>query len=100
MPGAHRFGDSRFCGATTVAVDRRVYVNGRIWAVNGDQNTHGGGGLISVYGSTVRIGGIRVICAVGDKAGADLALHPVPPTDPSSASGNVFVYENKDGTVS
>lgn len=99
MPGAHRHNDKRFCGATTVAVDRKVYVNGRVWAVEDDENSHGGGGLISVYGSTVRIGGKRVICAVGDKARGDDALHPIPPTDPSTSSKNVYVYEGKDGKV-
>ena len=98
MPGAHRHNDSRFCGATTIS-SGTVRVNGRAWAVEGDPNTHGGGELISVYGSTVRIGGKKVICAVGDKAGGDNALHPIPPTDPSSSSGNVFVYEGKDGKV-
>jgi uncharacterized Zn-binding protein involved in type VI secretion len=98
MPGAHRHNDSRFCGATTIS-SGTVRVNGRAWAVEGDPNTHGGGELISVYGSTVRIGGKKVICAVGDKAGGDNALHPIPPTDPSTSSKNVWVYEGKDGKV-
>ena len=92
MPGAHRHGDSRFCGATTIASDGGVYVNGKLWAVNDDPNTHGAGNLQSVVGSTVTVGGKRVIVAVGDKAGPDNALHPVPPTDPSTASSDVFAY--------
>lgn len=100
MPGAHRQGDSRFCGATTIVEGQStVRVNGRLWAVSNDPNTHGEGRLQSVYGSTVRINGKRVICAVGDKAGGDLANHPIPPTDPSKSSKDVWVYEGKDGKV-
>ena len=92
MPGAHRHGDSRYCGATTIATNAGVYVNGKLWAVNDDPNTHGAGNLKSVVGSTVMVGGKRVIVAVGDQAGPDNALHPVPPTDPSTASSDVFAY--------
>jgi uncharacterized Zn-binding protein involved in type VI secretion len=101
MPGAHRDGDSRFCGAATIASQSTVKVNGKAWAVNGDPSNHGAGNIICVYGAkNVRIGGILVACAVGDKASGDLAFHPVPPTDPAGASGNVYVYEGSDGAVS
>lgn len=98
MPGAHRNEDSRFCGAVTYC-SRNVKVNGRSWAVEGDPNSHGGGNLIQVYGpGNVRIGGKKVICAVGDAAGRDGLDHPIPPTDPSGASTNVWVYEGRDGS--
>ncbi len=94
MPGAHRNSDSRFCGAsTTVTNQSTVFVNGRLWAVEGDKNTHGNGDLISVYGArNVYIEGKRVIVSVGDEADPDLAEHPTGPTNPSSSSGNVFAY--------
>jgi hypothetical protein len=99
MPGAHRNGDSRFCGASTIASQSVVKVNGKGWAVEGDGNSHGGGSLIAVYGKkNVRIGGKKVICAVGDAAGKDALDHPIPPTDPAGASPNVYVYEGSDGS--
>jgi len=98
MPGIHRHGDSRFCGATTVATGQStVRVGGKLVAVEGDQSTHVGGALISVYGSTVKIGGKKVIVAVGDKAGPDSKKHPAPPTDPKGASATVIVYGGKAG---
>ncbi len=94
MPGAHRFSDSRFCGATTIVEGQgTVKVNGRLWAVENDPNTHGEGRLIAVTGAkNVRIQGKLVIVSVGDMAGGDLAMHPAPPTDPDSSSGDVFAY--------
>lgn len=101
MPGAHRHGDSRKCGATTIVQGQStVKVNGKLWAVEGDPETHIGGNLIAAYGKkNIKINGKLVICAVGDKAGGDLAGHPGPPTDPLGASGDVFVYEGGDSTV-
>ena len=94
MPGVHRNGDSRFCGATTTVTGQStVRVNGKLWAVEGDPSSHGAGNLQSVYGAkNVRINGKSVICAVGDKASGDLEDHPVPPTDPKGHSTNVLVY--------
>lgn len=92
MPGAHRHGDTRMCDATTIASDFGVYVNGKLWAVEGDPETHGGGELVSVVGSTITIGGKKVIVAIGDVAKPDAALHPIPPTDPFARSTDVFAY--------
>lgn len=94
MPGAHRVTDSRVCGAVTSGSSQStVFVNNRLWAVNGDPNSHGGGSLIAVYGAkNVFIENKLVIVAPGDRAGPDAALHPVPPTDPSSASSDVICY--------
>lgn len=93
MPGAHRDTDSRDCGAsTTVTNQSTVYVNSKLWAVQGDPNDHGGGALEAVYGAkNVYIEGKLVIVAVGDDAAPD-ALHPKPLTKPASSSGNVFAY--------
>ena len=94
MPGAHRVGDSRFCGAvTSQSQQSTVNVNGKLWAVNGDPNSHGGGVLHAVYGAlNVKIEGKLVIVAVGDVAGGDMAGHPLPPTDPSGHSSDVNCY--------
>lgn len=101
MPKAHRNGDGRFCGASTIVTGQStVKVNGKLWAVEGDGNSHGGGSLYAVYGAkNIKIEGKKIICAVGDKAGPDALLHPIPPTDPSSGSPNVIVYEGGDSTV-
>lgn len=100
MPGAHRHGDSRFCGASTrVQGQSTVKVNNKLWAVQGDPNSHIDGKLIAVYGAkNVYINGKLVICAVGDDAGGDKRFHPGPPTAPAQASGDVFVYEGADGS--
>lgn len=96
IPGAHRQDDLRFCGATTIVVNQpNVYVNSKLWAVEGDPETHGNGDLIAVYGQkNVYIKGKHVICAIGDQADPDAANHPPPPTDPEGHSADVFVYGN------
>jgi uncharacterized Zn-binding protein involved in type VI secretion len=91
MPGAHREDDNRYCGATNKPEQQHVRANGQPWTVHGQENTHGHGELISVVGSTVRIGGIRVI-VFGDTAARDDADHPGPPTDPEGHSDNVNAY--------
>lgn len=74
-----------------------VFVNGRLWAVNGDPETHGAGYLKAIYGAkNVYIEDKLVICALGDAAGRDNHDHPAPPTSPLSHSTDVFVY---GGTV-
>lgn len=94
MPGAHRNSDSRFCGAvTTVENQSTVFVNSRLWAVEGDPNSHRIGNLIAKYGArNVYIEGKRVIVAIGDEASTDLAGHSTGATNPSSSSSNVFAY--------
>ena len=91
MPGAHREDDNRYCGATNQPAQQTVRVNGQPWTVEGQEDTHGDGQLISVVGSTVRIGGIKVI-VFGDRAEDDDFGHPAPPTDPEGHSDNVTAY--------
>lgn len=70
MPGAHRDTDLRACGATTASVQsRNVYVNGLLWSINGDPNTHGAGNLIAAV-NQVFIGGTMVV-NLGDLAAPD-----------------------------
>lgn len=92
MPEAHRDSDTRNCGATTIVGGQStVFVNGLLWAVEGDPESHGNGNLISVVGSSVFIGGIKVI-VLGDTATSDNALHNPPSTDPNQGSSDVFAY--------
>jgi hypothetical protein len=94
MPSVHRDTDSRSCGAATVSAQgKSVFVNGLLWSVNGDPNSHGGGAL-SAATNKVYIGGIAV-CNNNDSAAPD-ALCPDPGgahCSPSAVggSGNVFV---------
>jgi hypothetical protein len=94
MPGAHRDSDSRACNAvTTVENQSTVYVNSKLWAVEGDPNSHGAGNLIAEFGAkNVYIEGKKIIVALGDDAEGDNQEHPKGTTKPTSSSGNVFAY--------
>ncbi len=95
MPGAHRHGDARFCGATTVATGQStLIINDKVAAVEGDKNTHGNGDLIASYGDgSIIIENQKLICAVGDTAQTDNQGHPSPLSDPSQSSSDVILYE-------
>ena len=89
----HRQGDSRICGATTVAQQNTVRANGRFISIQGDPNTHGGGSLKATDTvGKVRIGGIPVIL-INDPSSADSLCPTVGGPhcgpDASSASPNV-----------
>lgn len=94
MAAAHRNGDLRACGAvTTVSNQSTVFVNSQLWAVSGDPNSHGGGGLIPGGAPTVSINGF--ICIVlGDLAAPDPLCFVIGGAHCSpnaiSASGNVY----------
>ncbi len=67
----HTHGMKRVCGATTVVIGQKtVFVNGKLWAVRGDPNSHGDGQLINT-GTTVFIAGIPVIVHSPDPAVPD-----------------------------
>jgi hypothetical protein len=90
MPPAHRHGDLRVCGATTDVVGQsKVKVNGKLWAVKDDPNTHGNGKLIN-SGTTVRIEGKFVIVHAADSASADDKCIPEGPPhcSPDTAQGS------------
>ena len=90
MPQVHRHGDARNCGATTVVQGQgTIYVNGKLWAVDNDPNTHTNGGLIPT-GSTVFVEGKLVIVHTPDSAKPDNAGHPNPAT--AAGSDDVFAY--------
>lgn len=97
MAIAHRNGDLRACGATTIVSGQNfVFVDGQLWSVNGDANSHGNGQLISSLQNYITIGGIRVIL-VGDQASPD-DLSPdildggvTPHDDPYASSGDSLI---------
>lgn len=88
---AHRHGDARICGASTVVVGQNnVKVNGRLWAVRGDPNSHENGALTNSTGSSVKINGIPIIVHGPDHAVPD-AICPLvgdPHCDPMTAGGS------------
>ena len=92
MPSAHTQTDIRTCGGTTIVVGQSfVYVNGKLWAVEGDPDNHGHGELIASQ-SFVLISGIPAILD-GDSAAPD-DLCPVPGgphCSPSAAAGDSLV---------
>ena len=93
MPGAHLDGQPRQCGATTVVEGQStVFVNGKLWAVDNDPNTHEEGRLIAAHGKSVIIEGKAVIVHAPDTATIDLFGHPSGPVDTADGSGNVFAY--------
>lgn len=68
MPAVHTHGMLRECGATTVVAGQNFFfVGGKLWAVQGDPNTHGNGGLIPTF-SGFNIGGKKVIVHAADDA--------------------------------
>jgi hypothetical protein len=100
IPGAHRHADPRYCGAGTVVVGQStVYVNNRLWAVEGDPNTHVAGPLKAIYPPrNIYINQILIIVAPGDTAsGADMLFHPPGPVDPAEGSDNVIAYGGRAG---
>ena len=66
-----------------------VRSEGVLWAVEGDQNSHGGGALIASQ-SAVKIEGKRVIVHFPDHANEDALCPPVGPPhcDPMTAGGS------------
>jgi hypothetical protein len=94
MPSVHRNTDSRACGATTVSEqNRNVFVNGLLWSINGDPNSHGGGALVAAT-NNVFIGGIAV-CNNNESAAPDALCAPLGGAHcaPNAVGGssNVFV---------
>lgn len=93
MSGAHLQGQLRECGATTITTQSFVTIGGKAWAVEGDTNSHGQGGLIASK-SYIKIGGKSVIIQ-GDNANPDLRCGTLggSPQDcnPKAAEGSSFV---------
>ena len=76
MAYCHRHGDSRSCGATTEVTGQFfLTVDGKLWAVNGDKNTHGNGDL-ETSNSWLTINGKGVIVE-NDHASSDGLCAPL-----------------------
>ena len=105
MPRAHRDGDTRYCTAVTIVTNQStVFVNDKLWAVEGDECSHGGGPLKAKFPpKNVNVEDKLVIVSPS----ADTAFSPDgyghPPAgggggdDPANASGDVWVYEAAAG---
>lgn len=92
MPPAHRKGDLRACGATTVVVGQStVFVNDKLWAVKDDPNTHAAGGLIP-SGKNVYIEDKLIIVHRPDHAKVDGLGHVDAEDETAQGSSNVFAY--------
>ena len=90
MPGVHRNGDLRVCGALTIVTGQNsVYANNSLIAVHGDQNSHGGGNLIA-GSNNVFANNIAVVNHTPDLALGD-SLHLPAVTITASGSSNVIV---------
>lgn len=93
MSQAHRNSDLRACGATTIVVGQStVYVNGQLWAVEDDPNTHSGGGLIP-SSHTVFVEGKPVIVNKPDLAKVDGLDHAGSEDETAQGSDNVYAYD-------
>jgi uncharacterized Zn-binding protein involved in type VI secretion len=76
MAYCHRHGDSRACGATTIVTGQNfVKVDGQLWSVNGDPDSHGGGALSTTH-PWLTINGIGIIVQ-GNSAAADSLCLPL-----------------------
>lgn len=92
MAICHRNGDSRACGAATVVQGQNfLSVDGQLWSVDGDPDSHGGGALHTTH-SWLTINGKGII-VVGDSASPD-NLCPFPGgahCAPSATSGDSLI---------
>jgi hypothetical protein len=92
---SHRNSDLRACGATTIVQNQNfVFIDSQLWAVKGDPDSHGDGGLINSQ-DYVFINGIPIIL-VGDQAQPDDLCMPIGPPhcDPFTTSGDSLVNVN------
>jgi uncharacterized Zn-binding protein involved in type VI secretion len=86
MAQVHRDTDKRSCGASTNAANPNVYTNSLLTAIDGNPNSHGGGGL-NASNPNVYIGGVLVVVN-GNSANPD-AKCPIPPhCNPAASSGS------------
>ena len=76
MTISHRNSDSRACGATTIVNGQDfVKVDGQLWAVVGDPNSHGSGALNNSQ-DYIKISG-KLVILLGDSAAPDSLCIPL-----------------------
>ena len=93
LPKAHTHKMKRKCGAFTIVNGQStVFVNGELWAVNGDPNSHGSGRLIAGNALNIWVEGKNVIVHTPDRATVDNAGHPPGQTDTAEGSSDTFAY--------
>lgn len=98
MPQIHRIGDFRRCGATTVGVDTKVYVEGQPVAVEGMISSHGKAPLKAEFGAgNVFINNIKVITVSDTAASSDSKKHDRYLAGPKTGSSTVQVYGGASG---
>ena len=92
---AHRHDDNRACGATTVVEGQStVYVNGKLWAVDNDPNSHGAGNLDANDTETIFIEGKPVVTHTPDPGKVnDNLLHTPSEVRTAEGSPDVFGYK-------
>ena len=86
MAYSHRINDLRVCGAVTQEQGQDfVKIEGQLWAVHGDPNSDGAGGL-KTSNSWLKINGKGIIVA-GDSANEDNKCQPLgfPHCDPKAS---------------
>ena len=94
MPGVHRQGDARTCGATTIVTGQStVFANGLLISVNGDQNSHGDGQLVAAC-NNLFINNKLAVNNTPDSAAADDLCPPLGGAhcSPSTAGGSSDVF--------
>jgi uncharacterized Zn-binding protein involved in type VI secretion len=69
----HRNGDTRACGAATIASQSKLTFGGQAAALQGDVESHSGGAFNN-SGRPITYQG-KTLIAVGDSAAADVPLH-------------------------
>ncbi len=92
MPDIHLENQKRVCNALTVVEGQSsVTFEGRLWAVEGDPNTHMDGRLIAST-MDITIEGRRVIVHLPDIATPDDLFHPPSETQTGEGYAAVTVY--------
>lgn len=91
---AHRHGDSRACGATTTVVGQSTcFVNGKLWAVDNDPNTHSAGNLDANSTDKVFIEGKPVVVHTPDLGKVNDGLaHSPSEVQTAQGSDDTFAY--------
>ena len=91
---AHRDGDARACGATTIVVGQSTYfVNNKLWSVDNDPNSHGAGNLDANDTETFFIENKPVVTHTPDPGKvSDNLTHSPSAVQTAAGSDDTFAY--------